>query len=295
MGLFLPPQKNINMKNLILLAFLLAGYGSIAQNKSVKPIILIKGQKINVVNTISSDADMGMGMQMKNNSVSASTITVTGENEKEYSLTNTITKLKASIEAMGKTHNYDSEKESDRNSEMGKSLSEVIGKPVNVTVNKFSGATTFEKKDAGPEKPVSNPMEDMMEAFGNGGDDPSVAGAFLLIPAGKKSGDSWTETDSTKEKRSVKIFTINSINNITATVSFKSSTDANNTIEVQGNQMDVSISTKSKGEMIAGTKTGLVSNRITDSDISGTMEIMGQSMPITAKSNLVSVYTIVKD
>lgn len=283
------------MKNIILLAFLFIGYGSIAQNKSDKPIILIKGQKINVVSTNSSDADMGMGMQMKNNSVSTSTITVTGENGNDYTLTNTITRLKASIDAMGKTHDYDSEKESDRNSELGKTLSETIGKPVIVTVNKFSGEITFEKKDAGPEKPEPNPMEDMMEAFGNGGDDPSVAGAFILIPSGKKAGDSWTETDSTKEKKSVKTYNINSINNNIATVSFKSSIDANNSVEVQGNQMDVSISTKSKGEIIADTKTGLVSKRVTDSDISGTLEIMGQSMPISAKSNLVSVYTLAKE
>lgn len=279
------------MKNFILFVFLVLGYNTIAQNKANK-LMLVKGQKINVVSTNTSDADMGMGMQMKNNSVSNSTIMVTGEKENDYTLTNTTNKLKASIDAMGKTHDYDSEKESDRNSELGKTLSETIGRPIGITVNKFSGAVTFEKKDTDPEKAEVNPMEDMMEAFGNGGDDPSVSGAFILIPSGKKAGDSWTERDSTKEKKTIKTFTINSLNPNTATVSFNSFTDVNNTLDVQGNQMVVSISTKSKGEIISDTKTGLVNKRVTDSDISGTIEIMGQTMPITAKSSLVSQYTL---
>ena len=280
------------MKHLILLAFLFHGFASIAQNKSAKTIILVKGQKISVTTTNSADADMSMGMQMKNNSVSINIITVTGENESGYVLTNTLTRLKATIEAMGETHDYDSDKESDRDSEMGKSMSDVIGKPINVSVNKFSGTATFEKKDAGPEKPEKNPMEDIMAAFGNGGDDPSVAGAFLLIPDGKKSGDTWTETDSTKGSHTVKSYTINSIMNNMATVSFTSFTNANSTVEVQGNQMEVTMSTKSKGMIVADRKTSLVSKRSTDSDISGTIDMMGQSMPVTANSHLVSEYTV---
>lgn len=289
-ALFLPLKYY--MKHLILIAFLFSGIASFAQTKPARPIVLGKGQKISVTNTNTASADMGMGMQMKNNSVSNSTITVTGENEGGYTLTNTITKLKASIEAMGETHDYDSDKESDRNSEMGKSMSDVIGKPVNVTVNKFTGTATFEKKDPGPEKPEENPMDDIMAAFGNSGDDPSVAGAFLLIPSGKKAGDSWTETDSAKGSHTVKSYTINSIVNNIASVSFTSSTNANNTMEVKGSQMEVTMSTKSKGLIIADMKTSLVSKRSTDSDISGTIDIMGQSMPVTATSHLVSEYTI---
>jgi len=285
-------MKIFKMRYLILFALIFIGYGSIAQEKTKKHIFLNKGQKINVVNTISSDADMGMGMQMKTNMVSNGILSVTGENEKEYTLTNTLTRMKGTMDVMGKTHDFDSENESDRNSEIGKSLSASLGKSDSVVVNKFSGMVAFEKKDTSLDKSEPNPMEDMIKAFGNDGDNTSITGAFLIIPAGKKAGDSWTETDSSKEKKSVIKYTINSISNGTATVSFQTTMDNTSMVEVQGSQMNVSINTKSKGEILSNIKTGLVNKRIIDSDISGTIDIMGQSMPITAKNSLTSLFTL---
>jgi hypothetical protein len=235
-----------------------------------------------------------MGMLMKNNIVTNSTMVVTGETDKEYLLTNTPTRMKGTIEAMGETNEFDSDKETDRTSKMGKSFAETIGKATNLTVNKFSGATVQEKKES-PEKPEANPMADVMKAFGSGEEDLVGQGPFMIIPAGKKTGDSWIIKDSTREKKSLSTYTIKSISNNIATIGFLSSFDVNNSIEFQGSLMDIMMNIKSTGEIIGDIKTGLVSKRITDSDISGTIDIMGQTMPITAKSKLVSDFTLSKD
>ena len=281
------------MKNLILFIFLFIGLGAVAQkqNSYTNKIILKLGQKINVITTNTSDADLGMSMQMKNNSINANTITVTGENEVDFKLINTLTKLKLSIEAMGQSQNFDSEKEEDKNSEIGKALSETIGKSINVNVNKLSGNPTFEIKDAGPEKPESNPLEGLMSSFGS--EDPSISGAFLLVPASTKIGGSWTVKDSTNEKKSVKTYTINNIVNNLASISFLSEINSNNIVEMSGTQMEMAIRTNSTGTLITNLKSGLVSERSVLSDISGTMNVQGQSMPITAKTNLVSHYTLI--
>ncbi len=264
-----------------------------AQIKDAKTIQLQKGQQINVVVTTVSDTDMGMGMQLKNNSENTNLLTVTGETDKEYILTNKLTKLKVGFEGMGQSHEYDSEKESDQKSEMGQSLTKAIGKSINVHINKYNGVSVSDKVDPGPEKAEANPMESMMSAFG--GDEPAVAGAFLIIPQGKKAGDSWIEVDSTKDKKGTKTYTLKSVSGNVAQVTFTSEQAANTNIDANGNNLSVQMNIKSTGDLLADVATGLVSKRNSVFDISGTMEIQGQTLPITSKSNLTAVYTVLKN
>ena len=281
------------MKNVLLASFTLLCFSASAQIKSAKNLQLQKGQKINVQMTNSSDTDMGMGMSMKNNSENTSILTVTGENEKEYILTNTLTKLKLTVEGMGQSQDYDSEKESDKNSEIGKALGDAIGKSVDVNVNKLSGAPIYTKLDSGPEKPQVNPVEGMMSAFGS--QEPSVGGAFLIIPAGKKVGDTWTEIDSTNDKKETKVYSLKSVNGNMAQLTFKSDLTANTNVGVSGNDMLVQMNIKNTGDVTSDISTGLVSKRTTLSDVTGTLEIQGQSLPITSKSNTTVVYTLLKN
>jgi hypothetical protein len=277
------------MKKILFFALLFTSFHSFAQKKSSSAIKLVKGQRISVTTTNNSDADMGMGT-MKNNSVNTNIIIVTGENDNEYQLTNTVTKVKMDLDGMGSTMTYDSEKPEDKDSEIGKSLSEVIGKPLNISLNKISGTATFEKKESSPEKPEKNPLEDMIGGFGSN-NDPSVTGAFLLIPAGKKAGDTWTVTDSTKEKQSTKTYTINSIQGNIAVISFTSVSNTNGTIDANGTEMNITTNTKSTGDISVDIKTGLVNKSSSVSDITASLDVMGQTMPVTAKSSSVSVYT----
>lgn len=280
------------MKNILLVAMTLFGLSAASQTKSIGKIQLQKGQKISVHITNMSDTELGMGMNLKNNTENTNVLTVMGETDKEYVLSNTLTKLKLSIEGMGQSQEFDSEKESDKNSEMGKALNEAIGKTVDVNVNKFNGSPVYNKADAGPEKPASNPVENMMSALG--GDEPSVGGAFLLIPAGKKAGESWTEIDSTHEKKGTRVYTIKSISGEVAQLTFISNLAASTNLSANGMNMPMQMNIKSTGDITTDVTTGLVSKRNSASDISGIMEVQGQTLPITVKSNMNVVYTTLK-
>ncbi len=279
------------MKNILLASFTFLCLSASAQ-KSQGKIQLQKGQKISVQITNTSDTELGMGMNLKNNSENTSVLTVTGETDKEYMLTNTLTKLKLSFDGMGQSQEFDSEKESDKNTDMGKALNDAIGKSVDVSINKTNGTPVYSKAAAGPEKAASNPVENMMSAFG--GDEPSVAGAFLLVPSGKKIGESWTETDTSSDKKGTKIYTIKSVAGNMAEVSFTSDLAAETNLDANGISMPVKMNVKSTGDVTTDMATGLVSKRTSVSDISGTMEIQGQSLPITVKSNVNVVYTLLK-
>ena len=278
------------MKQVLVIICLLGSINCIAQTGN-KPIILNKDQLITAITTSSQEADMGMGMLMKNNSTYTNLLSVIDVNDKDYKLSNTITKLSFSMDFMGKETTFNSDKEEDRNSETGKAISEKLGKTDTVFLDKSTGKTTTTKKEDAPSD-ESDPLQTMMNAFGTKAETTAVDGAFFLVPAGKRTGDSWTVTDSTKEIMSTKTYTLTAIDNNIATISLKENTDANNTVETQGMQVNVVMNTKTTGEIIVDMSNSSVKKRTTSSDITGTIEAMGQATPVTAKGTNVSVYTL---
>ncbi|MEO6584393.1 MAG: DUF6263 family protein [Ferruginibacter sp.] len=277
------------MKKIILGALFFTALNTFAQQGNA--IVLKKGEKISVTTTNSSDADV-MGMQMKNNFENTSIIEVDGENANDYSITSTLLKLKLSLDGMGQSQSFDSENEADqKNPEMKKMFSDAIGKKTSISLNKFTGIPVVNKA-ASPEKPEDDAMEGLMTSFGS--EDPTVNGAFLVIPAGKKAGDSWTVKDSTKENKNVITYTIDSLMGNIAKISMQAERSGVNNVEGGGESVDMAMTIKSSGNITADKQNGLVSERSTTSDISGSMEVQGQTIPVSGTTTMTSRYTTVK-
>jgi len=254
-------------------------------------IKLKKDQLITVVSSSSMDADMGMGMQMKNNTSATNQLVVLSEDDKQYLLTNTLTKISMNMDAMGQQSGYDSEKPEDKNSEMGKSISNKLQVPDSVFIDKVTGnVITSVVKAAAKSPEEANPLEGMFESMGNGNDDQVLANAFFIIPAGKKAGDSWTDSIADKKMKSIKTYTIRSLDKNVATIAVTGVIDGNSEQEIQGNTVNIIMNTKMKGELMVDTKTGLVSKRTLTSDITGNLEMMGQSLPISSQVNATYTY-----
>lgn len=271
------------MKILLSAAILLCTISISAQKNSSSPVQLKKGQKLYVKMSNNSEADFGMGMPMKNISESQSVLTVTGESEDAYSMTNTVEKIKVHMEMMGQEHRYDSEKAEDHDSEMGKQMAGVIGNTYNLQVSKKTGAIKFEQNDLSAKIEDDNPFAGVLGGMGKG-DDASMEGAFLVIPAGKKIGDSWSVSDSNAVSVSKHTYKLNSTTGNVANISFTSVIKVTQPIESQGNEMLLNMEVKSSGEIISNNITSLVTKKTIDTEIAGTIEVMGQSMPITAVS-----------
>jgi hypothetical protein len=279
------------MKNLIVIVLLLSGLNTIGQKSN--SIELKAGQKIIASSKNSQQTDMGMAGSMTNNSMTTTTLTVTGVKGNDYTLTNTVNKLKVDMDVMGQKVNYDSEKPEDQESEAGKTISPMIGKNINLTLNKFSGKKIVEKDTtASPEKPEANPISDMLGGMGNNSDEMMVADAFFLIPYDKKKGDSWTITDSTLNKKSVTTYTLKSLDKNIATITFNTALDMQSVVEAQGTEMNITMNTKTNGEIVADAKTGIINKRTSASDVAGALDVMGQSMPITSKNTEETVFTV---
>jgi hypothetical protein len=278
------------MKKILVIILAISYLQGFAQKKT--GILLNKGQKITVVSTSTSDTDMGMGMQMKNVSSATNILNVIADEDKNYRISNTPVKLNLSMDMMGQQTSYDSEKSEDKDSEIGKEISQKMNVADTFLIEKSSGEVIKDKKDS-PERPAKteteNPLEGIMGSSATAGD-ALLSGAFFIVPKEKKIGESWTDSTSEKNIKTVKTYTLKSIEKNIATILVTGTLTGNGETEMQGSSVAYNMTTKNTGEMIVDTKTNLVSKITNDGDITMVIEVMGQSMPITSKANSTIVY-----
>lgn len=256
-------------------------------------IILTVGQKIFIQNSMSIESSMSPGMDMSSSTITENTLEVKSISDQNYTLSSTLTKMKMSMNMPGNSPSYDSEKKEDQDSEIGKSMGDKLNKPVDLILDRNTGRVTNTQKKTVDKSGNNgeNPMQGMMQFMGDaGGDEAIVEGAFELIPQGKNTGDSWSDSSAAINMKVVKTYVLKSVDGNVARILVNMTLDGVTTVEMQGMQMDVSSTTKSSGEIIVDTLTGRVKKKTILSDVQGNMQIMGQSMPISAKVTTTVMY-----
>ena len=271
------------MKTTAVLFLSLASFGAAAQN-----VKLETGKKINSVTNSTMNMDMGeAGGVAKIESATTAVIHITGADNTNYKADQTITRLKISQDGAGQALSYDSDNKADTSSDIAKTMSSDINQPAAVLIDKTDGSV----KDASPEKPEetdNNPLGSLM----GGSQSPSVsaASAFFVIPAGKKPGDKWVDSANDKEMSIVKNFEFQSVKDGIATVVLKAVTKTVMEKEAQGAQFTITMNGNSESAIITNTQTGLVKKNTTTANMEGTLEMMGQSMPLSMTLNSVTVF-----
>lgn len=266
------------MKRIFVLICCVASVQSYAQG-----IKLENGKKITT--TVSSVMNMDMGPmaggEMKITTGSTATVTVTGSDNDNIKASSVITRMTMTQEGGGQTSSFDSDNKEDLKGEMGESLAKDLNKPADVLIDKKTGAV----KSASPEKPEDkedNPLSDLM---GGGSSTTSAVGpAFFAIPAGKKAGDKWADSTSAAGLKSVMNYELQSVKDGIATVLVKTKKSGTLSKEAQGMQIDVTISSDETSTVTLNAATGIIKKSETATTAQGTLDMMGQSLPISITS-----------
>lgn len=274
-----------------LVSLFIASIGFAQPVKWAGKIKIANGQKIVVESTTTIEASLTMGMELNSNSTTVNALEVKSSTDKDYTISNTLTKLKVNMNMMGQANNYDSENKNGNNEEMAKIFDERLNKAVDVVVDNVTGIAIAEKKKPkSPEANESNPADDLMKMFSDNSDDAIVSGAFEIVPKGKSVGDSWSDTTKTKEMNTIRTYTLKSLTGTEATIQSDVITTAVNKLNFQEMEFEVKSETKTKGEILADISTALVKKRTTNAEITGSIQMMGQDMPISAKSTATITY-----
>lgn len=257
-------------------------------NSTIK---LALGQQFSVESKIDIEASLSMGGDMTSNSSTGHILEVKGSTEKDYTISNTLKTLKLSTIMMGQSTNYDSENKDGNSAEYAAMLDDKLNKPVDIVIDNQTGLPiSAKKKSKKSDSDESSAANDLMKMFSDNSDDAIVASAFQIIPAGKKIGESWADTTAEKDLKIVRKYTLKSQSTDEVIVLLDAVASAKNTLNFMEMEFEIKTNTKTTGEIVSDFRTGLVKKRTAVADISGSFQMMGQDMPITAKTTTVSIY-----
>ena len=239
-------------------------------------IVLNKGQKFiqeTSGNVLITQEMMGQSMESKIDMKSTNTIEVIDVKDTSYSLSNTITKMKMNMSAMGQDMNYDSEKE-DNDSSISRGMSKVLNNPRKVDISKTGkpiNSTENNVTDSG-----ANAMAGLQYLMGN-------SDAFQTIPSKASAGYSWQDSVSKDDTKLNTTYTVKELKGNDVTVSVKGTVQVNQDTEVHDMKFTTHSTGAFTGELIVDRKTGVVKQRNNTVETTGTIDIMGQQIPITTK------------
>ena len=104
-----------------------------------------------------------------------------------------------------------------------------------------------------------------------------------MIPSGKKAGDTWEDSTSGEGLKLKRTYTLNSVANKEASVTVNGILDINKTMQVQGMDMNTVMTSKTVSSVTVDLVSSVQKENKSVTDVSGTLEVMGQSVPVTSK------------
>ena len=153
-----------------------------------------------------------------------------------------------------------------------------------------TGKATLKEKPSKTDEEDGNPMAGLMGAFTDASEDAIVAGAFELIPTGKKVGDSWSDTTKDNDGTTIRTCTLKSVNGDEAQLQINAVTTSSSKLDFQGMEFELKSTTKTNSEVTTEMSTGRIKTKNSTSDITGNIQVMGQDVAITSKATTTAVY-----
>ncbi len=201
-----------------------------------------------------------------------------------------IKKIVTDMSAMGQQMSYNSDKPEDSSSVIGAIMKNAIGKKTDVTLDK-NGFITY--VDTATAQSFLQTMMATTSILGNG---LAVGKTFELIadlPAKPvQKGDTWTDsTQSGDSSKQVITYNIQNIANNKAVVLLNGTLVQKRNIEQNGMSISTDITGKLNGQMEVDISTNIITNKLLNVDMTGTMQLMGNSAPTTATMTITETTT----
>lgn len=253
--------------------------------KQTAEIVLTGNQVLKFTTTIKgniSQEAMGQSIDMDVDVVNHKKILVKSADKETYSIDFTTTQLKSDISLMGTSKKFDSDNKDDMNGEMkefGKDIN--IAKPFELSKKNTCTSTDPATKNSNAATKEADLMNGMIEQFmGNGNDEATIESYFMILPSGKKLGDSWTDSLVSTDLKKYTTYTWDSLVNNIAVISIKEKIINNIKTEMMGMDISTNIVNEVTEIRKVDIKTGIIQERRSTAKMSGSADVMGMSVPV---------------
>lgn len=282
------------MKKICTLALVSAiSFNCLAQTQK---IVLEKKQQLKFVTTLTGSTSIDaitQSMDINTNINSSKNIIVNDVTKDKYDIDLTTTKLKLDISIIGDSKKFDSEDKSDTTGEF-KDLAKNVDVPQKIFLykNGMSVAADTAKK-AEFLANDNNPLTGLLgKAMAEGINEPVIVESFfMLIPDGKKLGDSWEDSTINTDSKTYSTYTWDSTKANIATI--KVVGKVNNKINTEMAEMHMTLDATMNNTISeirrVNIKTGVVIFRNIKTVIDGSAELMNMNLPITGTTEATTI------
>ena len=280
------------MKKILALAFMFSFVVINAQTVSRK-VGLAKGQQLEQQSHVKMNMTqemMGQSMEIKMESDITNIVEVKDAAPNSFEVANTLKKILMNMNAMGQDMQFDSDKKEDMDGQMGQAFKDKIGVPREFTVNKEGVITSLKNKSEKKEE-TGGMMGGMMNgAMGDGEEKEGAAfNSLANIPAkGVKVGESWNDSTSDNHGKTFTTYTLKEVTGGNGLVTLSANSAVTREMEQQGMTMQMDIKGTTIGEYTFDVTTGIIKTRKATTKASGTIDVAGQSVPVTIETTVES-------
>jgi hypothetical protein len=272
------------MKQILFLSCMLIAIAGISQTVNNK-LNFQKGQKLEMQLDINTTSTTSMGETVVNASFNR-IFDVEDVANGNATIEHKVKRIQFKVESMMGNQNFDSDNEKDAKGPAGKSFEKSLKEKYTMTLDPTGTVVSVKQDEVPPVDGSKSEGDDMTSVFmaqvGAGMHMPEVGekSLFSILPSHAISkGEGWTDTSNNMKQA----FVVSDITDNDIVIAYTTDGTVKKTQKIMG--MDVLINSKdaTTGKITLDRKTGLLKEKtgVTNSD--GTMEVMGQSLPLTTK------------
>lgn len=268
-----------------------AGFAQKVNNK----LSFLKGQKLEAVvqtDKISTIELMGQSMDTKATSTVNEVWDVQHADKNGATLRHTIKRMQfEASNPMGQAQSFDSDKDTDRNGEIGKLLQRNLKTTYTITVDGSGKITSVQQDDTASKNKTGADMGDLVSSqLGMNMLTPKKgdASAFKILPDKEVGvGDTWTDSSSTGGQKRKTTYTVKSITDKEIILDFTEQLNINTTQQIMpGMDAKIVATDKSAGIITLDKASGLLKQKTATMEEEGSMEAQGQTIPMKGKTNI---------
>lgn len=247
---------------------------------SQQDIAVKKGQKFEVetVTKLSSSAQvMGQSMETTTDSKTITAFEVSDTRKDGADLISTIKKITASMNAMGQSASYDSDK-TDNSGPLADALGDKVNKATKLSIDNKGKIVSQSQEDelAIPGISTSGTKTDLFI--------PALLNKKLAV--GDMIADSNTVKKEKHDSKTSGTYTVKSVDNNVATVLYTGKQVVSETMEQMGMEMINNATNVINSTIIVDLKTGMVISNVSDIQSESTIEAAGMQIPASSKTTV---------
>jgi hypothetical protein len=248
--------------------------------------------------TISTQLKSTVSQEAMGNAIDFS---VNGEATHQYKVTNAtadnstlhhdVRRLTFSFDGMGQKRNFDSENKKDMDGMFGPTAKDILSKSFDIIIDS-AGKTLLAK----PEKVELTKGDDRLAIVYNMLRDvtnviyPPAKGeaSFFKVLPDKEIGinEGWVESMEDANGKFNTVYTLSAITDSTIVVDFKGSSVTTTKAEMRGMPTSTTMNNNYTGRIILDRSTGIIREKSTVTESTGTTEVMGGTLPVTSKTTV---------